>query len=139
AQGLAVVQRVDGGMAVVQHIAVGAVRIGGKGAVLCCGAALPAIEGDGPVESAVVGERVTADLTAAAGRGDAVGFTLRQRIGVGNQDFKGVDSGLAQVVDYAELDGIADCEVAGAVILGTVDRVVVVDLPGAGIVAGDCH
>src|SRR5690606_26932464 len=135
-QCLKVVQGIDCRVGVVQHIAVGAIGIGGEAAVLAGGAG-PAIEGDRAVKGAVVGQGVTADGIRTAVLDNKMGLTLGYRVGVGNQYVQSVVAGLAVCIGDADGKGVDDRVITSGVILSTVDGVAVVDLAGDCIVAGE--
>src|SRR5690606_24947985 len=134
-QSLTVIQNVDRRVGVVQHIAVGAIGIGGEAAVLAGGAG-PAIEGDRAVQGAVVGQGVTADGIRTAVLDNKMGLAVGYRVGVGNQYVQSVVAGLAVCIGDADGKGVDDRVIASGVILSTVDGVAVVDLAGDCIVAG---
>src|SRR5690606_21797664 len=128
-QPLTVVQGVDCGVGVVQHIGVGATGIGGEVAVLAGGAG-PAIEGDRAVEGRVVGEGVAADAVAATVLGQGMRFALGHGVGVGDQHIQGIVAGLAVCIGDADGKGVDDRVITSGVILCAVNGVAVVDLAG---------
>src|SRR5690606_3709542 len=103
-QPLTVIQSVDCGVGVVQHIGVGAIGIGGKAAVLAGGGAAPAIESDRAVEGCVVGEGVAADAVAPTVLGQGMRFVLGHGVGVGDQHVQGVAAGLVQAVSHDNVE-----------------------------------
>src|SRR5690554_3526786 len=136
-QFLAVVQRIDSSVGVIQHIAVSTVGIGRKGTVLRCGVALPAIKGYRAVEGAVVDQGVAADAVGSTVFGQGVRFILRHWVGVGDQHIQTVIGSDAVIVGDGKRKAVHHALIACSVILRTVDGIAVIQLAGCLVVTGE--